>query len=97
MAVAHVEKTADGELAVLDCLIERRAPFNPEAATAEMAAALRSYGLSACTGDRYAAQWVTQCFAKNGVTYHHSQRDRSAIYGEALPLFTSGRVRLIDN
>jgi hypothetical protein len=97
MGIAHAEKTADGELPVLDCLIERRAPFNPEAATAEMAATLRSYGLGACTGDRYAAQWVTQCFAKNGVTYHHSQRDRSAIYGEALPLFTSGRVRLLDN
>jgi len=36
-------------------------------------------------------------FAKHGITYHHSSRDRSAIYGDVLPLFTSGRVRLLDN
>jgi hypothetical protein len=97
LAIAHSEKTDVGEMAVLDCLIERRAPFNPDAVAAEMAATLKSYGLGACTGDRYAAGWVTQSFAKNGITYHHSQRDRSAIYGEVLPLFTSGRARLLDN
>ena len=29
--------------------------------------------------------------------YKHSERDRSAIYSDALPLFTSGRARLLDN
>jgi len=84
-------------MAVLDCLVERRAPFNPDAVTAEMAATVKSYGLLSCAGDRYGAQWVTQSFAKNGIGYHHSQRDRSAIYGEVLPLFTSGRARLLDH
>jgi len=97
LAIAHSEKTDVGEMEVLDCLIERRAPFNPDAVAAELAATLKSYGLACCTGDRYAAQWVTQSFAKHGITYRHSQRDRSAIYGEVLPLFTSGRVRLLDN
>jgi hypothetical protein len=97
LAIAHSEKTDVGEMAVLDCLVERRAPFNPDAVAAEMAATLKSYGFGSCTGDRYAAGWVTQSFAKNGITYHHSQRDRSAIYGEVLPLFTSGRARLLDN
>ncbi len=97
LAVAHSEKTDVGEMAVLDCLVERRAPFNPDAVTAEMAATVKSYGLLSCTGDRYGAQWVTQSFAKNGIGYHHSQRDRSAIYGEVLPLFTSGRARLLDH
>ena len=32
-----------------------------------------------------------------GITYRHSERDRSAAYLEALPLFTAGNVRLIDN
>jgi hypothetical protein len=35
--------------------------------------------------------------ANAGLSYVHSQRDRSAIYLDALPLFTSGRVRLLDN
>lgn len=97
LAIAHLEKTDISDMAVLDCLVERRAPFNPDIAAAEMAQTLHSYGLSQCSGDRYAAGWVTAAFAKNGVTYHHSQRDRSAIYGEVLPLFTSGRARLLDH
>jgi hypothetical protein len=31
------------------------------------------------------------------VRYAYSERDRSQIYVEALPLLTSGRARLIDN
>jgi hypothetical protein len=93
MAVAHTE----GNIVVLDCLVEVRAPFNPSAATEQIASVLRSYGLQRTTGDRYSAQWVVEAFAKCGITYEHSERDRSAIYLDALPLFTSGRARLLDN
>jgi hypothetical protein len=31
------------------------------------------------------------------VNYVHSERDRSSIYADALPLFTAGRARLLDN
>jgi hypothetical protein len=44
-----------------------------------------------------AANWVVEAFAKTGIRYLQSERDRSAIYLDALPLFTSGRARLIDN
>jgi len=67
------------------------------AVTAEMAKRLREYGLTECRGDRYGAQWVVQSFAANGITYRHSHSDRSAIYADAVPLFTSGRARLLDN
>ena len=40
---------------------------------------------------------MVQSFAANGITYHHSRNDRSAIYADAVPLFTSGRARLLDN
>jgi hypothetical protein len=93
MAIAHDE----GNIAVLDCLVEIKAPFNPTSATQQIAETLKSYGLTSTTGDKYAAQWVVDAFAKNGVLYRHSERDRSAIYLDILPLFTSGRVRLIDN
>jgi hypothetical protein len=91
--VAHLE----GNVAVLDCLIEVRAPFNPDAAVAQVAGTLRSYGLNRTTGDRYAALWVSSAFEKLGIRYTQSERDRSAIYSDALPLFTTGRVRLLDN
>jgi hypothetical protein len=92
-AVAHAE---DG-VAVLDNILEIRAPFNPTEATAQVANTLRAYGLHRTVGDRYSAQWAIEAFGKCGVQYQHSERDRSAIYLEALPLFTSGRARLLDN
>jgi hypothetical protein len=91
-AVAHM----DGNTAVLDCIFERRPPFNPQAVVADVVALLQSYGLSIATGDRYAAQWVVEAFRQAGAEYVHSTRDRSAIYLDALPLFTSGRVALLD-
>ena len=82
---------------MLDLLFERKAPFNPSEVTEEIAALLKSYGCSTVTGDKYAAQWVVEAFAKTGVKYIRSERDRSAIYLDCLPLFTSGRCHLLDN
>jgi hypothetical protein len=92
-AISH----CDGNVAVIDALYERRPPFNPTGVVAEIAELLRQYRIGSVTGDRYAASWVTEAFSKEGLNYCHSTRDRSAIYGEALPLFTSGRVRLLDS
>ena len=83
--------------AIATVIYERRPPFNPTGVVAEIADLLREYRIGSVTGDRYAASWVTEAFSKEGLTYCHSTRDRSAIYGEALPLFTSGRVRLLDS
>jgi hypothetical protein len=47
-------------------------------------------------GRGYAAQFVVSAFAKHGVTYRHSERDRSKIYQDVLACFTSGRARLLD-
>ena len=92
-AIAH----AEGNIAVLDCLIEIRAPLQPDNATAQIADALKSYRCSTTTGDKYSAQWIVNAFAKRGITYRHSDRDRSAIYADALPLFSTGRCKLLDN
>jgi hypothetical protein len=92
-AITHVE---DG-IVIHDCLVEIKAPFNPTAAVEIIAKVLKEYGLHETTGDKYAARWVIEAFARVGINYKHSERDRSAIYGDALPLFTSGKVRLLDN
>jgi hypothetical protein len=94
LGISHREK--DGSI-ILDLLFERHAPFNPSEVTEEIAALLKSYSCTRVTGDKYAARWVIEAFAKTGVTYRPSDADRSAIYLDALPLFTSGRARLIDN
>jgi len=61
-AIVHDENG----IAVLDCLVEIKAPFNPTSAVAQIAAVLKSYGLSETVGDRYAAQWVVDAFANAG-------------------------------
>jgi len=93
LAVSHNENSA----AILDCVVEIKPPFNPTAATVQMADVLRSYGLTKTVGDHYGAEWIVDAMAKVGIKYEHSDRDRSAIYLDALPMFTAGRVRLLDN
>jgi hypothetical protein len=93
LAIAHL----DEQNVILDCLHEIKAPFDPAVATFEMAAILKQYGLSSVTGDKYGAQWVVSAFASHGIQYRHSKRDRSEIYLDAMPLFTSGRARLLDH
>ena len=93
-AVAH--RDADGK-AVLDCLHETVAPFDPAQATAEIAKTLKAYSVTKVIGDRYSAQWVVGEFSRNDISYEASERDRSAVYSDFLPLLTSGRARLLDS
>jgi len=94
LGVAH---RGPNDRVVLDCLREIRPRFDPTSATAELAEVLKSYGLGKVVGDRWALNWVADAFRRHGITYENTERDRSAIYGEALPLFTSGRAGLLDN
>jgi hypothetical protein len=63
MAVAH----AEDRIAVLDCLVEIRPPFNPDSATAQVSEALKAYRCRSTVGDKYAAEWVVQAFRKCGI------------------------------
>jgi hypothetical protein len=92
-AIAHQE----GDAIVLDRLIEVKAPFDPGVAVGNVVAMLKEFNLFNVTGDRYAGQWVVEAFKKHGVTYHHSMRDRSAIYVTALPVLNAQRARLLDH
>ena len=58
---------------------------------------MRDYRCHQITGDHYGAAWVEESFAKAGARYIQSDRDRSAVYMDCLPIFTSGRARLLDN
>jgi hypothetical protein len=92
-AISHKE----GGAVTLDMAHEIRPPFNPQSATAEVAALFRSYGIHTVKADRYAAGFSVDAFARCGIRLEYSERDRSAIYVDCLPLFTAGRARLIDN
>jgi hypothetical protein len=94
-AVVHME----GDVAILDCLVEVRAPFNTTAAVAEVVAVLKSYGLSSTMGDNHAKGWVIAELARHrfGFEPRPPKMDRSTLYSETLPLFSAGRARLLDN
>jgi hypothetical protein len=93
-AISHRE--SDGKI-VLDVLYERRSPFNPGEVVAEIVALMRQYRCTKIVGDKYGAQWTVEAFARAGARYEPSELDRSAIYMNTLPIFTSGRARLLDN
>ncbi len=92
LAVAHKE----GERGVLDAIREVKPPFSPEAVVAEFCDLLRQYRCTEVTGDRYAGEWPREQFRKLGVTYKLSERAKSDLYREVLPLLNSGRVELLD-
>jgi hypothetical protein len=93
LAVSH----AEGDVGVVDAIVEVKAPFSPAEAVAQIAAVLKSYRLTSVCGDRYGSQFVVDAFAQHGITYVASTRDRSTIYLDSLSMFASGRVRLLDN
>jgi hypothetical protein len=93
LAVGH----AEGEVGVIDVLRERRAPFAPEGVVAEFAEVLKSYGLRTVVGDKYAGEWPREQFRKRGIEYRPSDKTKSEIYLECLPMLNGGRVDLLDD
>jgi hypothetical protein len=92
LAIAHREN----DVAVVDCVRERKPPFSPEGVVEEFAAVLRSYNVRTVGGDRYAGEWPREQFRKAGVSYHVSDKTKSDLYRDLLPLLNSGRVALLD-
>jgi hypothetical protein len=96
MTVAVAHRDRDG-IAILDAIREFRPPFSPEQVTAEIAALLKSYKIPRVTGDRYGGEWPREQFRNAGIQYDSSERPKSDIYRDALPLLNSGKLELLDN
>ena len=94
LSIGHLEK--DG-VATVDLIREVKPPFSPEGVAADFSAVLKAYGLSKATGDRYAGEWPREQFRKNGIAYEPSEKSKSEIYGETLPLINSRKVNLLDD
>jgi len=93
LAIAHKE----GETEILDALRERKPPFSPEAVVEEFASLIKSYRCSKVFGDRYGGEWPREQFQKRGIFYEPSERSKSELYVDLLPLINSGAADLIDN
>jgi hypothetical protein len=93
LAIAHQNKKG---VAVLDLVRERAAPFSPEAVVEDFARTLKNYGLRRVVGDAYAGMWPREQFAKYGIEYIVSDKNKSSIYREMLPVLNSGKATLLD-
>jgi hypothetical protein len=90
MAIAHNEK----DQVVVDAIRETKPPFNPEDTTETYCQSLNSYRIRTVHGDRYAGSWPAEQFRKRGITYQTSDKSKSELYVDALPIFNSGRVTI---
>ncbi len=94
MAIAHRE---DDGVVVLDCVREARAPFAPEAVVEDFCKTLASYRIGKVHGDRYAGEWPREQFSKRKIDYLPSERVKSDLYRDMLPLLNSRKVQILDN
>jgi hypothetical protein len=92
LAIGHKE----GDAAVLDLLLEDRGG-KPLDAVARCSEALKHYGLHEVAGDRYAAGFVVDGFAQNGIMYDKAEMTTSEFFAGFLPIVNSGKVSLLDN
>jgi hypothetical protein len=58
---------------------------------------VKSYGIQTVVGDRYSALFTVEGFSRHEITYLASERTKSEICLEALPLLNSGRLELLDD
>lgn len=93
LAIAHNEKGCS----VLDCLVERKPPFSPEAVVKEFSSVLKRYHINTVHGDRYGGFFPRELFNKESINYKVSELTRSDLYLELLPLIMCGKVQLLDN
>ncbi len=81
----------------LALLREWRPPFDPAVAIREAAGLIKSYSLTAVSGDRWAKGLVSDKFFESGIQYHFTDRTTSQFYGQIPAMLTSGAVRLLDS
>ena len=82
---------------VIDAVREIRPPFSPEGAISELSAFFKSYRVSRITLDRWGVDFPAEQFRKHGISCDTSEKTKSDIYLEFLPLLNSGRVEILDD
>jgi hypothetical protein len=92
LAIGHRE----GKKGILDRILERRPPFEPDEVVQSFAEEMARYNVYRVRGDRYGGVWPAERFAAHGVKYEPSEMPKSDIYREFLPLMTARCAQLLD-
>jgi hypothetical protein len=94
LAIAHSE----GDTAILDAVREAKPPFSPEATVAEFSQLMTSYRVTRAYSDRWGGDWVVEAFKRIGnIHIEHSDKIKSALYLDLLPMINSRAVDLLDD
>ena len=93
LAISH----RDGERVVIDSIREVRPPFSPEQVIIDFVSVIKSFRLHSVSGDRFGGEFPREQFNKRGIRYVPSERNKSEIYRDFLPLLNSGNVTLPRN
>ncbi len=86
----------EGKITV-DYLRQWKAPHDPYVVIEQMAGTVRKYGLTKCTADNYAGEFVVKAFASHGIVCTKSDLPKSQLYIELLPQLCSAKVELVDD
>jgi hypothetical protein len=93
MTIGHRE----GEKFVADVVTGVPPKFNPGEVTERFAQIVRTYRCTRVTGDNYGAEWVADAWRSQGLVYERSDMPASALYQEAVPLFTREEISIPDH
>lgn len=100
LAIGHDEtRTVDGEklkIPVLDFYKEWVPKFDPAGVSKEVILLCKSYKISSVTGDAYAGEWPRDPLKKGGINYVLSEKSRSELYLDFLPVVNSVQCELLD-
>jgi hypothetical protein len=72
-------------------------PFDPHKVTQEVSEVCRRYRIHRLTGDRYAARWVSEAFAKHGIVYSNSELSKSKLFLEFEGVINTGQILIPKN
>jgi hypothetical protein len=90
ISISHRE----GERVIVDVVRGQHPPFDPQSVTAEFAELAKQYNVHKVVGDNYSADWVAASWRTCGLAYERSEKNKSQLYLEALPLFTRGLISI---
>lgn len=98
--ISHVEYLdgkydVEHQLFVIDVLRGRRG--RSDSITREYAQLMKQYRITECTGDRYGGDYPKNAMEREGITYIASEKHRSDIYAEVLPILHQKRCELLDD
>lgn len=94
LSIAH----KDQRKIIVDLARLWRSPLlNPYQVVAEMSEVLRHWDIHRVTGDNYAGDFAKAAFEQHGIRYAKCEKNKSALYGELLPVLCSSEIELLDN